>query len=974
MTKQDAATGSEEAGDPTQENDLFLVGIGASAGGLEALEGFFTHCGCDTGAAYVVVQHLSPDHKSMMLDLLSRYTRMEVLMVEDGMAVEPDKVYLIPAGTIMRITHQGFELTPKQPHTLTLPIDIFFTSMAETYGSRAVGIVLSGTGSDGTRGAMAINAAGGFLLAQEAKSAKFDGMPSSMIGTGLVDAILPVDQLPERVLSHITNAPPQGLVDLPEYESVPLSEEDAFEGVLHLMMQASGIDFHEYKVATVLRRIERRMQIRHLGKVSSYFELLKAEREELVTLKRDLLIPVTNFFRDPVAFDALNQLVVDDLVKRAEGGGPIRVWSAGVSTGEEAYSLAMLFIEAFERMRRWPSIKIFATDVSQENIDQASAGVFSASIASEVPAERLERFFNAVGDGYEVKPELRQMIVFARHNLLADPPFTQMDLVTCRNTLIYFTQDAQRKALLRLQFATKAEGYLFLGSSEAIPGGEFGFTSVKQKEKIFRRTSQASFFTFDDERTAFSGYKSQVINRRSKVASKNQSDLESIDRATRALIEQFAPPSVLISNQTEIVHLFGRVQRYFQFRDGSASLQINRVLPDKVVPVASALMYKAAKDNTRLVSDVIHLKDTEGQPMTLRLSVSVVQKREEEVLLLLSFEEQMTEDVPHSSSIDVNQETMDRVNILESELIATRESLQATIEELETSNEELQATNEELMAANEELQSSNEELQSVNEELNTVNAEFQEKVLILNRLNADLDSMTKAVGVPTVFVDNELNVTRFSPDAQDIFKLRENDVGRPLDEIKNDLAYDGLMLDFEEVVRKRTMIQKELSTNDDRLLLMRMLPCSISTDRSGVVATFVDMTAFRDRQRLQIILDGLPEHIAVLKNDGTIAMVNRAWTRFAKANGDPDMSQSGPGANYLAVCMASNGEPDSDASKAYLGIKAVLEGSQPGFSLQYPCHSPTEDRWFVMNVAPIQSEEFCAVVSHINITSWYNKV
>ncbi len=949
----------------------FVIGIGASAGGLEALEGFFTHCPEESGIAYVVVQHLSPDHKSMMLDLLGRYTRMKVVMVTDGMQLQANTVYLIPAGTIMRITPKGFELTPKVPHTLTLPIDIFFNSLAESFGNRAVGIVLSGTGSDGTRGAMAINAAGGFLLAQETKSAKFDGMPSSVIGTGLVDAILPTDQLPERALSHINNVPHHTLINEAINEVLPLSDEDAYDGILQFLLQSSGIDFHDYKVDTILRRIERRMQVRHLGKISTYHELLQKERKELSTLKRELLIPVTNFFRDSESFDILNQEIILPLVESSSGSKSIRVWVAGTSTGEEAYSIGMLFLEAFDRSRRWPNIKIFATDVSQESIDSASSGIFPEAVASEISEERLERFFNASGNTYEVKPELRQMIVFAKHNLLADPPFTQMDLVTCRNTLIYFTQEAQRKALQRLQFATKFNGYLFLGSSESIAGADFGFVALDAKHKLFKRNTQTTAYSFDPGQEAFASYKSHIVKTKNKYASNLPNDTVSVDKATQALIRQYAPASLLVNNHNEIIHMFGNIQPYFQVRDGSASLQINRVLPDRVIPVASALMYKSAKDNGRMVSDYIQIQTPAGQPLKIRLSVSMIDKRDDEALLLISFEEQPGNVVEQAETVNVNEETMERIDVLERELAATRESLQATIEELETSNEELQATNEELMASNEELQSSNEELQSVNEELNTVNAEYQEKVNILNKVNADLDSMAKAVGVATVFVDNDLNLTRFSPDALTIFRLRESDIGRPLDEITNNLKFDFLMQDLASVMSTERMIQKEISTNDNRLFLMRILPYSFASDSNGAVATFVDITVFRDRERLQAILDGLPEHIAVLENDGTIGVVNKAWIKFARANGDPELKTSGPGSNYLDACKNDPLSTDNDASKAYFGVKAVLEGSEPSFSMQYPCHSPTEKRWFVMNVAPIQSEEFSAVVSHINITAWF---
>lgn len=432
---------------------------------------------------------------------------------------------------------------------------------------------------------------------------------------------------------------------------------------------------------------------------------------------------------------------------------------------------------------------------------------------------------------------------------------------------------------------------------------------------------------------------------------------------------------MLINEQHEAVHLYGGVRDYFQPREGAASLQINRLLPDVLTPVASALLYKAIRDQASLSSDTVDVLLPSGERRSLRLSAHPVLFEGEERMTLLCFEAQPSTVKSAVESVNVDAETIARINILEHELAATRESLQATIEELETSNEELMATNEELMASNEELQSSNEELQSVNEEMSTVNAEFQEKMLLLNRLNADLDSLAKAAGVATVFVDAERVITRFSPDAMQIFKLRESDVGRPLDDITHVLRYEDLMADLATTLNSERMIEREvLSMDGKRCYLARILPYVVpSSTLRGAVATFVDMTAFHDAKRLQTIIDALPEHIAVVDQRGVIVMVNSAWRRFAMANGDGDLSKSGLGVNYMEVCQAGNHEDGSIAATASRGLRSVLEGSIPSFSLEYPCHSATEQRWFVMNVAPVSGEEFGAVVSHVNISAWYHK-
>ena len=413
----------------------YVVAIGASAGGLDALERFFDELAVDSGAVFVVIQHLSPDHKSMMDNLLARHTTMPVLMAENGLEMQANHVYLIPPGKNMTVAGSQLRLVPKNPHGLSLPIDLFFTSLAKEFGNRCIGIILSGTGSDGTRGAVAINDAGGFLLAQDPESAKFDGMPRSVIATGLVDEVMPPESLARRIVGHVKNVME---VSAKGKASEPVELDfDPMESILHLVYQIGGINFKEYKPATVQRRIERRMQIRHVRDLIDYLRLLEGDRNEVLTLKRDTLIPVTSFFRDTETFDLMEKNVIPSIIAEHQEQLPIRIWIAGCSTGEEAYTLSILFAEAFDKLKRWPQLKIFATDVEQTHIDIASAGVYSEAIANELSAERLERFFTHTGSQFVVKNEIRQNIVFARHNILEDPPFTRMNLVTCRNVLIY---------------------------------------------------------------------------------------------------------------------------------------------------------------------------------------------------------------------------------------------------------------------------------------------------------------------------------------------------------------------------------------------------------------------------------------------------------------------------------------------------------------------------------------------------------
>lgn len=960
----------------------YVVAIGASAGGLDALERFFQSLPTDLGAAYVVIQHLSPDHKSMMANLLGRHTEMPVVTVEHDMRIEPDRVHLIPPASMMSVSGDALRLTPKNPRGLTLPIDLFFTSVAKEFGKHAIGVVLSGTGSDGTRGAVAINDAGGLLLAQEPESAKFDGMPRSAIATGLVDAILPPGELGPRIVEHIHQVPRAKVQ--PEGRALGIDKDDAFEETMHLLQHQGGINFREYKPATVMRRIERRMQVRHTPDLTNYVRLLDNDRGELAVLRREMLIPVTSFFRDPETFDILAETVVKTIVAERSENQPIRVWVAGASTGEEAYSLAILFAEAFDRARRWPSFKLFATDVEQQNVEVGGAGVFSEAITAELSPKRLERFFYKRGNHFVVKNEIRQSIVFAKHNLLEDPPFTRMDLVSCRNLLIYFRAQAQERALRRIQYALAPGGFLFLGPSETLAELQSDFTAVSSKHKIYRILRHVSL-PLDLANTPLAPRAAGVPGRRlGRRGHQLASDAAVIDAGQSMLLRGYAPASLLLNSRFELLHVFGDVGDYLRIAEGNATLDVAKLLAAPLAPVAQALLHKATRSAAPLRSDILTLGLANDVSRRLRLVVRPFDVIQGESHLLLSFEpepEPQPQPQPQPTetlaimagmeTINVDRETLRRMETLERELNATRESLQATIEELETANEELQATNEELMASNEELQSSNEELQSVNEELYTVNAENQEKIEILNRLNADLDSMAKAAAIATVFVDSSLRLTRFTPEATSLFKIRNGDLGRPIDDFANLLQYSAFIDELHRTVDSGEMLQREIHAANGRVYLMRVLPYAVRPgDARGAVATFVDITTLYDVERMQAVLDSLPGHVAVLDPNGVITLVNRAWREFAIANGDPDLKCSGVGSNYLSVCDADSGGDSPGGRAALEGIRAVLEERRSAFAMEYPCHSPRERRWFSMHVAPIRHPGGGVIVSHINVSQW----
>jgi two-component system CheB/CheR fusion protein len=498
---------------------------------------------------------------------------------------------------------------------------------------------------------------------------------------------------------------------------------------------------------------------------------------------------------------------------------------------------------------------------------------------------------------------------------------------------------------------------------------------VSAKHKIFRRTADRILPLLEHRgKNSSNRVRLATPEVRRKLPIQTP-PVNAADTGITTLLAHYAPPSIIFNETHEAVHLFGDVNPFIQAKEGSASLIVNRLLLDPLVPIASALLYKSIKDQSSLLSDPIEVTLRNGEVRSVRVSAHYLKNDGVERLTMLCFEAEIVTPKEGLKPVDVTAETLSRISILERELAATRDSLQATIEELETSNEELQATNEELMASNEELQSSNEELQSVNEELNTVNAEYQEKMLLLNKVNADLESMGKATGVATVFVDGDMNITRFSPDAATIFKLRTTDIGRPLDDISHSLRYPGMMDDLALTLETNRVIEREVPNSDgEKMLFVRILPYAIpSSTGRGAVTSFVDVSAYHDARRLQAILDGLPEHVAVLEPDGTIRMVNAAWRRFALANGDPGLKTCGTGSNYLNACVTDTQQDGDSALAAVGGLRGVLEGTLPSFSMEYPCHSPTQRRWFVMNVAPIAGPALGAVVSHINVTAWFER-
>jgi two-component system CheB/CheR fusion protein len=841
--------------DPQPETEssgpLYYVGVGASAGGLEALESFFTPMPADSGMAFIVIQHLSPDYKSMMVELLSKRTAMPVRRAEEGMLVEANSVYLIPPKKNLSIFH-GKLLLSESDHSrgLNLPIDVFLRSLADDQGEKSIGIILSGTGSDGVRGIRAIKEAGGMVMAQSEESARFDGMPRAAISTGLADFILAPDEMPPKLLSFIRH-PYAAKTDRPQ---TLLSDEDGLTRIFALLRERTRVDFTFYKPSTVVRRIERRMTVNQIHDLRDYVKFMESYSGEVMALYRELLIGVTSFFRDREVFDELEAHYLPQLFERVETR-EVRFWVAGCSTGEEAYSLAMLSREILGNLGKRIDVKIFATDIDRDAILRASGGLYPESIAADLSPKFLSRYFHRREDHYQIDRSIREMVVFAQHNLIKDPPFTNIELVSCRNLLIYLQPVLQRKAMELMNFSLNPQGILLLGSSETT--GELAdlFEPLHQKCKIYaskgkrRPTSNGPEFSTVPEVRPWQS--------RARAAGgqwlRSHEEERMLDRFLQSLAGDYVPLAVVVNEQMEALHILGDPEGYFRLPSGKLMNDITKIaVKDLAIPLATGLQ-KVFKTGEELKYTSIRLKwRDETKSVQIRIRPLPGKKGQEPLAAVFVEETAPHPKEPAAGSaqvFDVSQEAEQRIHDLEQELQFSRENLQATIEELETSNEELQATNEELLASNEELQSTNEELQSVNEELHTVNAEYQSKILELTELNNDLDNLMASTRIGTLFLDENLAVRRFTPEIRRILKILDSDIGRPVNHLVHTLAKVDLFALIHEVARSAAEQEREVRTQDGAWFLMRILPYHVGVGTvSGVVLTFIDIGVLKTMQ------------------------------------------------------------------------------------------------------------------------------
>lgn len=852
--KQDL-TKDNSSSDPNSAKPTAIVGIGASAGGLEAIETFFKNMPVDSGMAFVVIQHLSPDYKSLMVELLSRKTEMPVLRVEDGMEVEANHIYLIPPKKSMTIFHGKLLLKEQEPRDgINLPVDIFLRSLAEDQGEKTVAIILSGTGSDGTRGVRAIKEGGGLVLVQDGSSARFDGMPRAAASTGVADYILTPEEMPAELIACL-----QHPFTTRENHQQALSSETGLTRLFSLLRTRTGVDFTYYKPSTISRRIDRRIAVTQVDSLDAYVRYAEETPAEISSLYRELLIGVTSFFRDPKILENLEMNAMPELLQR-HPNRELRFWTAGCSTGEEAYTLAIIAREVTARLGITRDIKIFATDIDRDAIARAGSGLYPESIAADLRPELLSRYFYSRGDSFQVARNIREMVVFAQHNLVKDPPFPRIDLVSCRNLLIYLQSNLQQRALEMFSFSLQPGGILLLGSSETVGDMEDTFEPIDRKARIYRATGKGRYHAGLSDLRKQSRTIAAVPGAANGIVQQSRHSVRQQDRLMTRLLdslaESYAPLTVVVNEQLEVLYSIGDPGGFFRLPSGRAVYDISRMVDRELaIPLATGIQ-KVFRSGEELVYSNVRLRDRENVS-SMRLRIRPLPGRNHEPSMVVVFFEEIRETSPESGETGreyhLDEETDQRMQDLEQELQFTRENLQATIEELETSNEELQATNEELLSSNEELQSTNEELQSTNEELYTVNAEYQNKIIELTEVRNDVDNLLSSSRIGTLILDENLAIRRYSPQAAEVFNLVESDIGRPLNHLSHKLQ------DFEpvaaalEVQKTNTTHEEEAVARDGTWYLVRVLPYYVGPKTiSGVVFTLIDVSTLREtRARLE---------------------------------------------------------------------------------------------------------------------------
>jgi len=959
----DVGTAPATEADKANHDTFPIVGIGASAGGLEALEAFFKRVPAHSDMAFVVIQHLDPTQNGMLVELLQHSSALPVIQAKDKVKVEADHVYVIPPNKDLSILHGVLHLLPRaSPRGLNLPIDFFFRSLAEDQHDRSIGVVLSGMGSDGTLGLRAIKEKAGAVFVQAPMSAKFDSMPRSVVDADLADVVAPVEELPGRIMAYRQHAPyiakPDGRVQE--------KTQSALDKVFVLLRTHTRSDFSLYKSSAIHRRIERRMSLHQIDKLVDYVRFLRENPGEIDLLFKELLIGVTSFFRDPAAWDHLKSEVMPALLSAHRTGATLRAWVPGCSTGEEAYSLAIVFKEALDQLKPAKNIKlqIFATDLDQDAIGKARQGYFPPNIAADVSEERLRRFLVTSGNGYRVSKDLREMVVFARQSLIMDPPFTKLDLLSCRNLLIYLSAELQKKLMPIFHYCLNPAGILLLGSAETIGTFSNLFSPLEGTTRLFRRleatlaTERVDFPSSSTPRTA--GVAGETNAEPAEALKAPPPNLQAL--ADRAIALRLSPPVVLTNDKGDIVYIAGRTGKYLELPVGKANMNIFAMAREGLRYELSST-FSAALRHQRPATARAVLVATNGGSQIVDITVqSVTEPRELRGFMMVVVEDVARASAPTArgkarrvpAEVPRHSEMAKDLLLAQQELQSTREEMQTSQEELKSTNEELQSTNEELQSTNEELTTSKEEMQSMNEELQTVNHELQARVEELSRSSSDMANLLNSTDIATLFLDSELHVGRFTPLVTKIIHLIPSDVGRPFDDIKTALDYPDLADEARDVLRTLAFREKLVASSDSRWFSVRIMPYrTLDNLIDGVVITFTDATiskaleaALRQKEsRLRELADSLPQLVWSSRSDGACNYLSRQWIDYT---GVPQAEQLGDG--WLVQVAPEDRERVRSEWSA-----AVKSGAT--FDSEFRLRSAKgEQRWFKARAAQVGDE------------------
>ena len=878
------------AAEAESNGNFLVVGLGGSAGGVQALRDFFSQVPAQTGMAYVVILHLSPDHDSQLAEVLQNASLLPVTKVERRVRVEPDHVYVIPPNKSLEINDGYIDVSQMTSNEVRrAPVDIFFRTLAQSHGARAVSVVLSGTGANGSMGMKRVKEMGGLCIVQDPQEAEYDDMPRHSLATGLVDYVLPVAQIPAQILAYREQVKRIPIPDAPQEPTG--GDLHALRDIFTQLRIRTGHDFSNYKRPTVLRRIARRIGVHQLANITAYSHFIREHPEEAAALLKDLLISVTNFFRDAEAFEVLERDIIPKLFEGKTADDQVRVWVTGCATGEEAYSVTMLLSEYAASLLNPPQIQVFATDIDDEAIATARNGFYTINDAADVSPERLRNHFRSEGQGYRVRREIRDRVLFAVHNIIKDPPFAHLDLATCRNLLIYLNRTAQRRVMDVLHFALNPGGYLMLGASESIDGAVDLYSVVDKEHRIYqgRAGDTRLIFPVPDGGLAMRLGKLPDIRRMRDIPATHDSSYAQLHQR---LLERYAPPSIVVNEDYEVLHMSESAGKFMQIQGGELSSNLLMLIRPELRLELRAALYQAAHNKSDVESRVAVADETRFINLLVRPVFSHEDMTRGFFLVTLEETNEPTPNEPKKPAVTTEEEPLARR--LEEELLEVKAQLSATIEhdelqreELKASNEELQATNEELRSAAEELETSKEELQSINEELTTVNQELKIKIDELGQTNDDLRNLMNSTRIGTVFLTRDLRVKLFTPGARDIFNLIPADVGRGLSDITSKLDDDQLIADALKVLETLQPVERTVRTKEGLTFLMQIVPYRTTDDRiDGVVLTFMDIT---DRERAQQLIreseeqfrravEDAPIPVIMQAEDGEVLQISRTWT------------------------------------------------------------------------------------------------